>query len=496
MANDQTLQQSLQLRREMLDELTGFRSRNAKVSADRFDDIASRYQSLGDTLSDMPEEAVVQLVTEVLQIAALLSRWAGAVILAEPNAVDALNAARARASLLAADNPPSPTLPSYPLLVAWVKEVATVELATLEPLIRSLTSIPLPILYFSNGQRPKPGGSQAEPTIGSDRLDPPGPVAAKILFYVDGDVWTTPQAVTVGIQHELSISVDLLTWPSGCDHLEIDYVTTLDKQSHWIFPFKIVLQRDVKQYGSQGVFVVREPQSFGSKPAVVHVRARFTGADQQVDCTILGHTELRFRALTKDSYPELTGYPFVDMRLMDVIEEVRRDLPGLAKQDRDDFYRCLVFFSKYTANAQQSGRFKGHKILEKDFQQDVMALIRMTPWGHEVVEGEAIGGGKGDLRYRNIIIELKVENTLSDRQALVTRYVKQPTQYSAPFAPVAITVILDTVEKKNPPAHVANNIFLVQPDLHGFEQSPAPFPTKVAVLIIDGNLKSPSDYSR
>ena len=47
-----------------------------------------------------------------------------------------------------------------------------------------------------------------------------------------------------------------------------------------------------------------------------------------------------------------------------------------------------------------------------------------------------------------------------------------------------------------PPAAPQNNVRLITPELHGFENAPPPFPSKQAVVIFDGNTKKPSDYSR
>jgi hypothetical protein len=40
------------------------------------------------------------------------------------------------------------------------------------------------------------------------------------------------------------------------------------------------------------------------------------------------------------------------------------------------------------------------------------------------------------------------------------------------------------------------NIFLKSAPVHGFEDQSIPFPTFIAVVIIDGNLRLPSSYSR
>ncbi len=158
--------------------------------------------------------------------------------------------------------------------------------------------------------------------------------------------------------------------------------------------------------------------------------------------------------------------------------------------------RCLIHLSRYAASVSQTGTFKGKKVNEtKDFQQDLLRYLRNTELSSEVREGERTSGGILDLRYRNVVIELKVETSISDREKLRAAYLEQPAQYTAHAVPLSIVCILDMTEKEHPPANIANNITLETPTVHGFAQSTPPYPSKVAVIIIDGNIKSPSDYS-
>jgi len=211
---------------------------------------------------------------------------------------------------------------------------------------------------------------------------------------------------------------------------------------------------------------------------------------------VIGRSELTLRALDQSSYPVLTNYPVIDIQIPKVLQEARSALPALSPSDFDDFTRALIYLSRYAGMVQQSGVFKGKKVHEvKDFQNDLLRQLRMTELGSEVREGERLAGGNLDLHYRNIVIELKVEDSVPDRATLRAKYIEQPVQYTTSSIPLSITCILDMAEKERPPANVANNITLETPPLHGFAQTAAEYPSKVAVLIIDGNIKSPSDYS-
>ena len=140
--------------------------------------------------------------------------------------------------------------------------------------------------------------------------------------------------------------------------------------------------------------------------------------------------------------------------------------------------------------------FKGRIVDEKrEFQQHLLQHLRMTELGEELREAETVGGGILDLRYRNVVIELKVEYRIKDRKSLREKYTSQPCQYTITSIPLSIICILDMTEKEKVPGIVANDLSLESPPVHGYGSEPPPYPSKVAVVIIEGNLRSPSIYS-
>ena len=126
--------------------------------------------------------------------------------------------------------------------------------------------------------------------------------------------------------------------------------------------------------------------------------------------TIIGHTELRVRALSPESYPVLRGYPMMNIQIPQIIEQVRRSLPDLRPSDLEDFVKVLVLLSRYAAMVAHTAVFKGRIVDEnREFQQHLLQHLRMTELGEDLREAETVGGGILDFRYRNVVIELKVE---------------------------------------------------------------------------------------
>jgi len=72
-----------------------------------------------------------------------------------------------------------------------------------------------------------------------------------------------------------------------------------------------------------------------------------------------------------------------------------------------------------------------------------------------------------------------------------------PTQYTlADSGQLVVLCILDLTEEAAPPADAMSNLSLETPPLHGFEDGAPSHPAPVSVVIADGNLYLPTDYSR
>jgi hypothetical protein len=267
-----------------------------------------------------------------------------------------------------------------------------------------------------------------------------------------------------------------------------------------ITPFALEMSGRDRRASAEGSgqLIVRASQSLTRPPASFRIRARFVNPDRSATtpAVVIGYNEMRLRALDQASFPILSRYPTVDIQIPKIITEVQSSLPDLPPNDLDDFVNCLVCLGAYCGMVQQTGVFKSKNVDEKrEFQQHLLQHMRQA-LGEEVREEETLAGGRLDLRYRRIVIELKVEDTIKGREALRKKYVAQPAQYTASSIPLAITCVLDMTEKVHPPSNIANNITLETPTLHGFEESAPQYPTKVAVVVIDGTLKLPSDYSK
>ena len=454
----------------------------------------------------LPESHVLRLTAEALGICFYLSKWVASTRRADAQANRFLKAAKVRAASLQESLVKSSSFPQTRQgLSEWTSQVsATAEVSAVRDLLLRLATVPLPVIYSTSHdpyalarRRQKgvtKGGKARQPA------PPPSNPLVKLNFTLDGQPLATPQAIASGRQYGLQVRAQVSDCPGDQRMLELDYLTTMSPPDYAITPFALVIPGKDRQSAAEGSghLIIRTSQSLLSPPASFKVRARFVNAERSAatSAAVIGYNELRVRALDQGSFPILSRYPTIDIQIPKIVQEINAALPDLSPTDLDDFVNCLVCLGGYCGMVQQSGVFSGKKVDEKrDFQQHLLQHMRQI-LGEDVREEETLVAGRLDLRYRRIVIELKVESAVKYREVLRTQYIEQPTQYTAPSIPVGITCILDMTEKTHPPSNIANNITLETPTVHGFENIPPAYPTKIAVVIIDGNLKLPSGYSK
>ena len=372
-------------------------------------------------------------------------------------------------------------------------------------LLQRLAKIPLPVIYsvghdpYANAHRRRRWQVELEGTSARHSSPCPTPLV-KLDFALDEQPLATPQTIQSGRQYGLRVRAQVIRCPADQRVLQLQYITTMSASDYWITPFVLEMPGQELRATAEGSgqLIIRTSQSTLSPPALFKVRARFANPEQSTATVaeVIGYNELRLRALDQASLPLLTRYPMMDVQIPRIVTEVQTSLPDLPPNELDDFVDCLVFLGKYCAMVQQTAVFKREKVDEKrEFQQHLLQHMRMA-LGEEVREEETLSGGRLDLRYRRLVIELKVETAIKDREELRKKYTEQPTQYAASSIPLGITCILDMTQKTYPPSNIANNITLETPIVHGFENLPPAYPTKSAVVIIDGNLRLPSEYSK
>lgn len=139
---------------------------------------------------------------------------------------------------------------------------------------------------------------------------------------------------------------------------------------------------------------------------------------------------------------------------------------------------------------------RGVRVTERTFHNDLyQGLLADPELGGRVERGSPLALGFLDVRHDGITAELKVERTTPVTRDSAPKYIGQPTQYAgADGARLSILAILDMSPKLLPIGTPENYLFTLTPRLHGLDNPEAP--SLVAVLIINGNMPTPSSWSR
>lgn len=364
---------------------------------------------------------------------------------------------------------------------------------------RCVGAIPVPP-FLSEAERIRTVSGSESPAEALEDEGPRGPFAIRVMLTLDGKPWANSQRLQPGIFYSIDLVVTVPTWPKGADRLVIDFVTTLPPELYRANQFVLEQPDDgVTELAKKGHMEFRSAQSLLSDPVLLQLRANFrSSVDEKlvIGATIIGYHKLRARIADPRQMTVLSKYRALDLRIVDIVEEVR-NLPGLDEQHLQDFVTILAAIANYMGICAQSAVYRaGEKIPESEFQKRLLIHLR-GQLGEEVMEAPRQAAGITDIKFRSVTVELKVEESVADRAQMLVGYENQPTQYaSGTGAQLGILCVLDLTEKDAPPAPTQNNLVVLTPKLHGFPAGNAPAPTRIVGVIIDGNLRSPSSYSR
>lgn len=376
-------------------------------------------------------------------------------------------------------------------LAAAVKAITDVP-----ALVKAAGGIPVPP-FFIETKNPYSSTGAAKPAAPERESSP---FAIRVMLTLDGKAWANPQVLQPGSVYDVGLTLTVPRWPTGADLLRIDCVSTLQGDLYRLSPFDFPKPATGAAEASlKGHLQFQNSQSVFSEPVVLQLRARFldSASGKHIQTAdVIGYHKLRARISDPKRTPLLSKYRALNSRVAEIVDELR-SLPGLDAEHLNDFIEALGALANYMGICAQQALYRaGAVIKEKQFQANVLQHLRQQ-LGEDVHEAPKQAGGITDVQFRTVTIELKTENNVSDRAKLAADYEAQPTQYASGVGrQLGLLCILDQTDKESPPAPPQNNLIILKPKLHGFEGKEAPAPTRIVAVIIDGNLRAPSSYSR
>ena len=364
-----------------------------------------------------------------------------------------------------------------------------------ERLYSFLLAIPLPTLFRKREEEKMPYRHRQNGMEQSSL-----PPLVRIIAFLDGIPFASPKHVKPGVRYSLSFQARGLEWPREAVRFRLNMLTTCPESEYVISEFTL----DPPEQSANGEYQEEIPgtikfnsgQSNVFDDTVFAVHGAFETSDGNIlETPVIGLHGLRFKVLDDEKWPKGRGNRPQDKHMLELVTQLCEDCP-IFREELADLWSMLDALTNLLAIYAQEAIFKGvNDVSEREFHATVLHDLRST-LGQDVQEHTSQAGGVTDIRYRGVIVELKVEKRNGDREYIVKKYTAQPTQYASVEAKqVSILLVLDLTTKDKPPGDIRNDIILADVETHGGDDSVKKYPSKVFVFVINGNMKSPSDYS-
>ncbi|MGW5216169.1 hypothetical protein ACWEQO_34465 [Streptomyces sp. NPDC004051] len=472
---------------------------------------ATHLQSTADTLREQCQQATAtaaygRCFAALCEVAAFLIRLDAAELDADTIEMIALaTAARRRAAATATElekrfDGTDPL--AGPLIAALKQAQAVTEASGVADLLAEWAALPLP-LVIARGPRRTPLTSRTAALGGEADTRPAEgqPAVAVVLASVDGRLVTGPQVLRHSTVYELRLDVRTGPWPEWAETLEaelLSHFTPNEAETPTYLWTRPPSADGPETLSATGTLILRFALPAGSPAPPFSVQLRWRGTrdgkpvTQSLDTA--GHREIRFRPFDA-SRDFLTNFPVFDERLLALYENLHR--AGYDEDQLQAFCRIFTAICRTGLTMTWNKQYKrGSHVTERKFHDDLYKELQAEPeLGGRLQRGSPLALGYLDVRHDGITAELKVERNTPVTRDRAPKYMGQPTQYAAADgARLSILCILDMSRKASPIGVPENYLFTLQPALQGLTNPEAP--SLVAVIVVNGNLPSPSSWSR
>ena len=324
----------------------------------------------------------------------------------------------------------------------------------------------------------------------------------RVIAFLDRQPVASPQFLNQGTLYGLTFRLRTLGWPDEAIRLRVNLNTTCPPEVYAASDFALDKPNNTANgdYNGQatGHIIFNARQSNLLDDLVFTVHAAFETEDGGLaEVPVIGHNELRIKVVDSPNWLPTSAKGPMDQHIIRMLEGLIKEHPSI-RGELVELYPILEALGRVCATYAQDAAFKGRNdVSEKEFQGTVLRDLRFSLGASDVQEHPKQAGGIPDIRFRGVIVELKVEDENGDRRHLATKYARQSTQYAGAEArQVSVLLILDLTEKANPPGDIRNDIFVADVPTHGADDAKPPFPAKAIIFAINGNTRNPSSYSR
>ena len=459
---------------------------NALLKAGDLDRLRKAHAAFKDTLDFLSTGEVedkYRAFNTAVEIFLLLADWKHAIRKAEPEAQRFLSSAK----LVSSELDKTLSFATDEKLTAFLANVESVrDIGELDSIRDELIKWSLPLLLFAHihteSSNKFPGSKQPAEML--------QPTVAFVRFDIDGKPAKEWNYLKPNVSYDLSIEVRVSNWPANVREIKLIPITIDPRERDWLPSFKFQKPDSVGPHVFTGTkrAVIELAHSFGARPYEFHYAAEFDDIDSTNGVAIVGHRRLLIEGTDVSSHP-ISGFTHVDQHLLAIRDKLRAQ-PGLNSEDLANSMVILAGLGNIYGQANLDALFAANT-LEKEFQQKTTEILRgRSDIGEELQNHPGAAGGITDLTFRNITIELKVENNKVIQPKDCSKYFAQTAAYALALGKrIGILCVLESTKKTNP-------IGLVEEDIQVMKHVVGASQISIVVVLIRGGSPKPSSYSR
>ncbi len=449
-----------------------------------FGDISARLHTISGEVADVSLREEYVNFARVLDALGYLASWRDAVRSAAPEA-DRFR----RAAVEAAKDVSNSTSRFNDAGVTETIRNVT-EIDDVSGIVSLALSVGLPVPLRKQEQYPTIPPGRWQSAASSEMRDI---TIAFVSFELEGKQVAEPQLIGPNRMHDLKIAVAVSEWPEAAQKLCVDVLSVEPLSTYELPAFRFSRPAGAGPYRFEatGRVVLHVAQSLLAAPLEFQYRAYFIPESSDVQVSVEGQRKLQIHGHDPLANPE-TGHATLDRKLFEIRTAVRR--MNVSDVEAEDFMRIMISLSSIAWRAVAGNRFQGNDWAERRFHEEIADRLRQDPRiGSDLENHPQVAAGITDLSFRRIRTELKVEANHAVTVAEAVKYSQQTAQYVAGSDRLTgVICILDTSEKAAAPGAVENDIGLVTVD----PPTGGSVPLLLGVVIIRGNLRAPSDFSR
>lgn len=483
MSQDAILDQVFPIRAKAV---LALRAAAAQADVETFQALAAEAKNLAAAFGRAPAAKRWDAFASALEITRLLVEWEQASLTAAIEPDRFLRTARLQLKRLRSEA--SGETFADKLIEALSVIDGEFDFAGIEPLRQSLAAIPLPVAIYAD---PKPKlPAWAHEREGSDKEKAPDLTVAFVEFTINGTTAERIQALRPRENHDLDIAVRVSRWPETATALVLSPISIEPPSSYDLPSFRFARPSGEPPYlfKQRGRMILHAPQNLKARPFEFIYTAEFQPTSTEKPVSIAGQRTLRLDGSAPDRQA-YTGYRDIDTKLIALRDQLRLE-PLIPEADLDELLTVLVPLANLMGQSVQDNKFPT-VISEAEFQRQTREWLRQQPAiGSQLEEQAHSTGGRTDLSFHGIRIELKSEPTKKLLPDDCKKYASQAASYAVGTnRRVAVLCVLDCSPKKQGPFPMEDGL-----SVHAIDTGTSP--VYIVTLLIQGNLPKPSDLSR